>query len=57
MKASHLNVMKNVPGAFGSQMIVESSIYGRLGLTTANDLYEGILLTCPRASVFGLVKE
>lgn len=31
MKASHLNVTKNVVNAVGSQMMMQSSVFGRLG--------------------------
>jgi anaphase-promoting complex subunit 5 len=30
-KASHLNVTKNVANAVGSQMAMQSSLFGRLG--------------------------
>ena len=32
VKSSHLNVIKGISGAIGSQMIVESSLHSRLGL-------------------------
>ena len=31
VRSSYLNITKNVPGALGSQMMVESSLHGRLG--------------------------
>ena len=31
VKSSHLNLTKNITGAFGSHMIVESSLFGRIG--------------------------
>ncbi len=32
IKSSHLNITKNVPNAVGSQMAMQSSIFGRLGM-------------------------
>jgi len=32
MKASHLNVIKNAANVIGSQMSMQSSVYGRLGI-------------------------
>lgn len=34
MKASYLNVTKNVENAIGSQMMMQSSIFSRLGMFT-----------------------
>lgn len=42
MKASYLNVTKNVVNAVGSQMMMQSSIFGRLGMfNPANVLLKG----------------
>ncbi len=35
MKASHLNITKNVANAIGDQMMMQSSIFGRLGISTS----------------------
>ena len=32
MKSSHLNVTKNIANAVGSQMSMQSSIFGRIGI-------------------------
>ncbi|MCJ1260973.1 Anaphase-promoting complex subunit 5 [Lobaria immixta] len=46
LKASHLNVTKNVVNAIGSQMMMQSSIYGRLGVTCQSWLSGELFLRC-----------
>ncbi len=41
LKASHLNVTKNVVNAIGSQMMMQSSIFGRLG-TSDTHIYANL---------------
>ncbi|KAK4693972.1 anaphase-promoting complex subunit 5, partial [Lecanoromycetidae sp. Uapishka_2] len=46
LKSSHLNVMKNVTNAIGSQMSMQSSAFGRLGVTCQSWLSGEIFLQC-----------
>ncbi len=37
MKSSHLNVTKPLPGVIGSQMSMQSSVFGRLGMLSLSE--------------------
>ncbi|KAK3172503.1 hypothetical protein OEA41_005825 [Lepraria neglecta] len=46
LKASHLNVTKNVLNAIGSQMSMQSSVFGRLGVSCQAWVYGELFLQC-----------
>ena len=46
VKSSHLNVTKNVANAVGSQMSIQSSMFGRLGVTCQAWLSGELFLQC-----------
>ncbi|KZF20496.1 anaphase-promoting complex subunit Apc5 [Xylona heveae TC161] len=51
IKASHLNVTKNLTSTIGSQMLLQSSIYGRLGITSLSLSQCDIMLHCYASNI------
>lgn len=44
LKASHLNITKNVVNAVGSQMMMQSSIFGRLGEFACLKVFKAVVV-------------
>ncbi|KAF2757294.1 anaphase-promoting complex protein [Pseudovirgaria hyperparasitica] len=50
-QASHINIRENLSGGFGSQLLMHSAVFGRLGVEHLASAYCDIILKCYRPNV------